>query len=484
MASEKDDLLIWSMQGFDQGLVTNVAAHNLDGDASPDAENFNPSVRYMLQKRLGTTNFTGNHGSPTGTLIKGLAAFTYENGTTEIIAKEGTAIYNVTAGNWNTTITGHPALSDGDGVHFVMFKNVVIMTSEEAAPIAPQKKSVGGTFSALGGSPPSGQYCCIHSGRVWIAGTAADPSRVYFSAVNNHEDWSTADNAGNFYCAPGDGMVINGIASDGETLYISKKAPTGSEGAIYMVSGNSAASFTPPRRICWEGVPNARCFTITKSFLAAAISSGIYGLQGNRLVFLSDAVNDQWRSLTVAQQAVACIGRWKDQIWVAYPASGSTNTKGLIVDINYQNWSRYNPVAIGMFCTHPDGTLYGASATSTIKVMQMNTGADDQGSAITMYWNTPDIDYGQWFLDKKWREMSLHVKNQAVTWTITHTIDGTNPGDSVTMVGNTEGPVKFFYGLASETPGRFFRFKISESNATLTGEAYGIMTAAESFGRR
>lgn len=481
MSVKEDNALIWANQGYDGGLVTNVPAHALDGDQSPDAENFDPTQRYMLKKRLGTSNFSGTNGAPTGTLIRGLAGITYENGTTEIIAKEGTAIYNITAGNWSTTITGHPALVDGDDVHFTMYKNVLIMTSERATPMAPQKKSAAGTFSNLGGSPPSAKYCIVHKGRLFLMCTAADPSRVYFSAINNHEDWSSADNAGNFYIAPGDGMVINGCSSDGENLYISKIAPGASNGAIFMVYGDGPSSFNW-RRISWFGAVNSRAWAVNQSYVAVATQQGIFALSANRLQHLSQAVNADWLALTDAQRQACTMASYKSQIWVAYPASGATNTKALVFDTFWQRWSRYNPVTARILMTHPDGSMYGASASATMKVLKYNTGSQDESVDITMYWYTPDLDFGAWYQDKKWTNLYLHCKSQSVTYTIDSLIDGSDTGDAPTIAAATDAPVKRIVGKGGLARGRFLRIGFSETSA-VTSEVYGLEVEAQAFPR-
>lgn len=478
------DRLEWAHQGFDGGLVTSPPSHALDGDESPDAENFDPSVLYKLFKRTGQSNFSGTHGSATGTKVRGLIAFSLEDGTQFIVAKEGTAVYNITAGNWSTTITGHPALADADEVHFCVFKNVLIMTSEESSPIAPQKWTGSGAFANLGGSPPSAKFCCVHKSKVWLMNIPSvsngGQSQVYFSVSNNHEDWTTANSAGNFYVNPGDGMVINGCASDGDVLYISKINNTGSEGALYAVYGDTAADFKW-RRIAWFGATNPRAIITTQSYVVAATQTGIYGMAGNKLIFLSNAINKTWTDLTNAQRNNAALGRYVNQIWVSYPASGSTNTKGLIFDQFYQRWSRYNPCKTRIFSTHPDGSLYGA-ADDAVKVRKFNTGTDDESAAISLYWYTPNLDFGSWYQDKKWSDCYLHVNaGQAVTWTVTNKINDVDAADSVSVVGNaTTDPVKRLGALGSNPVGRFLSFKIAESS-TSAAECYGIQIEARRF---
>lgn len=481
--SDHQNVRIFATQGFEGGLISNYPQHALEGDASPDTENFDPTAAWRLKKRAGTSNFSGDHASPTGTKVRGLGAFTFEDGTNKILAKEGTALNDITAGNWSTVLASYTP-ADGTETFLTMFKNVIVIT--DSAYVAPRTWSGSGATAALSGSPPSAAYSVLHKNRLYLFSTSADPSRFYFSALNTHTDWSTADNSGNDYVNPGDGMVLNGAASDGEHLYFSKKAVSTYEGAIFVLYGSGPTDFAL-KRACFFGAVGPRCLITTPHFVAFASNKGIYGLNGRDLILLSDAVDDQWLGLTDAQRAEACMGYYGDQLWVAYPDTGSTNTKVLVLDVITKKWNRYNfpaNVAPRILATNQDGVLYGAGPSSTIRVLKYNTGLTDVGStAIASYWWLPDIDFGSWFTDKQIKGFRLHVKNQATTWTVTHKLDGTDSGDSATMVGSTEGPVKRFAGRTAETRSRFIQFKIAEASTTLVSELYGFECDAELFPR-
>lgn len=466
----------WSMQGFMGGLCTSAPGHALDPDQTPDAENFDPSERFALMKRSGSSSFTGTHGSPTGTKVNGLGIFTYDDATARMLAKEGTVVNDVTAGNWTTAITGYTP-GDSDKVYFTMYKNKIIITSS-ARPAPMTLANGSNAVASLGGSPPSAIYSCVHKGRLVLANTSSDPSRVYMSALNNEADWSTPNDATNFYVSVSDGMVINGLCSDGDVLYISKQANGSSEGALYAVFGDSPLDFRPPRRIAWFGAVNQWAFVPTQSFVVAACPTGLYGLQGTQLILLSEPVNKTWFDLTDAQRAVACVGRYKNQIYLTYPASGSTNTKSLVLDVLLGRWSRYTGHTVNQYATHPDGNLYGGSATTTIRVIKFNTGTDDIGSNISMYWYSHDIDFGDWAADKRIFQFFAHVdSSQARTWTVSYALNGTLGTDQPTLVGNTEGPIKRFKPTQDQTTPRFYRMYLAESSSS-AATAYGVAVEA------
>ena len=477
--------LVWAVQGFDGGLVTNYPKHALRGDQSPDAENFDPSQRYMIKKRYGTSNFSGDKGAPTGTLIRGIYAFTFNNGTTRFLAKEGTAIHDIQAGDWATTLTGL-TVADGDEMYACMLNNLIIVTNSGLD--APVTATDTGNFSALGGSPPTAIYNCVHRRKVWLANTSADPSSLYYSATDNQADWTTSNDAGSLSVSKGDGYVINGLESDGDVLYISKMAPGGYEGAIYALFGNIPSEYEI-RRIAWFGAVSQRAMCRLSKFVAVATPRGVYGLSGIHLVHLSDAVDKTILDLTDAQRAkIACAG-YKDQLHVAYPASGSTNTKTMVVDLKTSRWSRYaygaSNIVAGSYCVHPNGNLYGAATGTTIRVVRHDdsaTQADIGSTAVAMYWKTPDVDFGKWFADKHDSDFALHTltSQTTLTWTLTHDIDGVDSGDSVTFVPASASPVKKFWGQKSEKHGRFWQWKIAESSSS-AAEAYGFQASVVEF---
>ena len=475
----------YAFQGFDGGLVTQYPNFAIEPDASPDAENFDPGFLWRLRKRYGTTSFSGTHGSPTGTLVRGLAAFTFENGTTRILAKEGTALYDISAGNWSTAFSGYTPV-DATEVYMTMFKNIVIITDTARAAVGQIADSTTTAVTALGGSPVACRFSCVHKGRVVLANSAANPSIVYHSALNNPEDWSTAGDFFSYYCGRGDGMEINGLVSDGDVLYISKKSPSNYEGAIYAVFGDGPSDIKPPRRIAWFGATSQHAFIPSQSFVVAMTRNGLYGIKGTQFLLLSNAVNRTFLDMSNAERADIAVGQKGNQLFVAYrDTNNSTNNKALVLDVFYKRWSRYNPFTSRILFTAPDGTMYGASSTSTVRVLKHDDSSvyADIGSAIAMYWTTPALDFGQWFADKRLRQSIVHVMSDARSWTLTRSIEGAAFGDSQTIDNTVHGyPMARIVANGADTAARLIQLKLTESSSSLS-EAYGMMVEADIFPR-
>jgi hypothetical protein len=234
------------------------------------------------------------------------------------------------------------------------------------------------------------------------------------------------------------------------------------------------------KRIASFGAVHQRAMVAIDKFVAIASRDGIFLINGIEWSMISGPIRADYNALTDAQRAKICLGKFKRQLWVSFPASGSTNTKTWIFDLDSRIWSRYTPTTVGIWAVHPDGSLYGSSATSTIRVMKFNTGTDDLGSAIELHWETPNLDFGAWYADKRWYQSFLHTSSAANTWTLDHYIDDVDQNDNQTFVSASGVIVKRIVGKNTEKSGRFFRFNLSESSSS-AAEAYGLQVEADIF---
>lgn len=95
------------------------------------------------------------------------------------------------------------------------------------------------TFQNLAGTPPAFTFSTPHAGRHWAAGDASNPSRLYYSAVGNPEDWVGAG-SGSIDIDPGDGDAITAILSWKKELWVFKGPYKLS---IHRITGTSTSDF-------------------------------------------------------------------------------------------------------------------------------------------------------------------------------------------------------------------------------------------------
>lgn len=148
-------------------------------------------------------------------------------------AYAGTSLFSMTSmnGTWTSRKTG---LEDSKQPSFVMAKDIGIWASTSNTDV-PQSLSSAAAVANLGGSPPNFAFAEWHQNRGWAAGVAANPSRLYYSANLDPEDW-TGSGSGSIDIDPEDGDRITAIKSHKNELIVFKGP---NRGSIHRISGSS-----------------------------------------------------------------------------------------------------------------------------------------------------------------------------------------------------------------------------------------------------
>lgn len=145
----------------------------------------------------------------------------------------GTKLYKEDLdGTWDVLTTG---LEANKPACFTQYNDLAIWASTSTTDVPQKWNQTDATTSALGGSPPNFAFCIPHRGRLWAAGVATNPSRLYYSALDNPEDWTGAG-SGSIDIGLNDGDQITGIASHKQRLWIFKGP---NRGSIHYLTGSS-----------------------------------------------------------------------------------------------------------------------------------------------------------------------------------------------------------------------------------------------------
>ncbi len=105
-----------------------------------------------------------------------------------------------------TTMTG--TFTQNSIITLFNFQNKVIGVGAHGTPI---KMTPGTSGAVLGGSPPAGNVGLAWNNVAWIGNTTSNPSKLFYSILNDPEDWSSSG-SGFVEPQPGDGDEITAIA--------------------------------------------------------------------------------------------------------------------------------------------------------------------------------------------------------------------------------------------------------------------------------
>ena len=190
-------------------------------------------------RKVGGTSKYNSAAIESGQEIRGMIEYvrsgTSGSPTRKRVVHAGTKVLaDANDGTFAAIKTG---LEDDKVPNYVVFTDLLIWTSDSNTDV-PQKWDQT-TVANLGGSPPNFAFAVEHVNRLWAAGDVAFPSRLYYCAQLNAEDWSSAD-AGHIDIAPDDGDVITGIWPHRGVLFVWKGPNFGS---IHVISGRTPSDF-------------------------------------------------------------------------------------------------------------------------------------------------------------------------------------------------------------------------------------------------
>ena len=154
-------------------------------------------------------------------------------GTAKRVAIVGSWLYSYDSSSLQ--LVGDVASLGTSNHHLTTFNDLLII----GGPNGPKSWDQS-TFQSLAGTPPAFGFSTPHAGRHWAAGVGSAPSRLYYSAVGNPEDW-TGSGSGSIDIDPGDGDAIVALLSWKSQLWVFKGPYRLS---IHRISGTDPTTFS------------------------------------------------------------------------------------------------------------------------------------------------------------------------------------------------------------------------------------------------
>lgn len=143
-----------------------------------------------LRKRGGYTYSSPDLSTvaATASKVQGVFYAPFTAGSQLVAVDEDGRVFNV-ASSSSATDKGLAVPTRSMAFH----RNLLIIGASDGTS-APQEYDGSAAPSALDGTPPAGgKYVAVYKDRVVLAGTSAQPQRVYFSAAGNPESWDTTN---------------------------------------------------------------------------------------------------------------------------------------------------------------------------------------------------------------------------------------------------------------------------------------------------
>mgnify|MGYP001562298782 FL=1 len=365
------------------------------------------------QKMPGASNV---NGTATGATDHVNGVFDYWKSNTsgaqtqQRIVYAGTQIYSESSGTLTSRKTG---LEAARMPWFeVMNDDLVIATSSAVdVPMAWDQT----TFANLGGSPPNFAFHVVHKGRMWAAGVFSNKSRVYYSVLDAHEDWTGAG-SGSIDVAPDDGDVITGLRRHRDELVVFKGP---NRGSLHRVSGSAPTgtdAFALHPHINGVGATNNQAIINRGGDLWFWDDNGIHSME------VTNAFGDyqpRFLSAPISSYFIKQLNHSRfDFVWGAnFTATGyalwtcsraGVTTHDLVIGLDYRfptprffQWPAMAVASLAMVRDTSRETILWAG-TYAGRVMRLNQAARNiAGTAYNALTRLPYLSFGDPFHDKQ-----------------------------------------------------------------------------------
>lgn len=313
--------------GFEGGFNTKCGPYDAPQNCVVDGQNMDLTYG-RFSKKKGNTIFTTNTHPGGATSIDGLAYFQGQ-----LVAYCGGKVATASAttpGTWND-ITAAVSFVLNTACWTAALNNILVLGGGAGGAVPPVKWTGSGNISVLGGSPPTGTVCgTTVNNYLFMANTAANPSRVQWSAIQDPTTWPAA----NFVDVGIEDVATqaNGIQAVfpfGEDLLIFKTNSisrfytnqlSGSLGPLIVVSDRYGCAGVH----CVDRLPDGRIAFI-------GYNNHVYIYDGNTFEDISDQpppmsnIQNTLNALTFKtagfSQGFLKVYQARNQIWISYPFS-------------------------------------------------------------------------------------------------------------------------------------------------------------------
>lgn len=309
--------------------------------------------------------------------------------TTEyLVAHRGASAYDIYkvnadfSGSWSL-LESVSAAGTTTPVAFARGMNVTIYTSTQWGT---SRYYTGSSAAAITGSP-AGRCAAFHKGYFFVAGTAGNPSRLWFSALGDYTTWPALNYID---VNEGDGEPIEDILSASDGMIIAKKS------SLWLMLGSSEDNFSLHQLGKANGGYPGRCLTQTPQGVVVAGQTGVFLWSGGTPARISEPVETGY-SLAGDYVSVENVG---SGVYVCDEKDGTIWAHDLSRGIWWKETITTATEAPSTIFVYGQRMVYGPQNASTVALLQyrdLTTGARTRDGSLseTFKVHTPEMWVGE-----------------------------------------------------------------------------------------
>jgi hypothetical protein len=444
-----------------------VSESRLPLDSVVDVINFDFDKIGAATLRKGTT-ILGNQISA-GTNILGLYEFRDSGAGTnnQIVAVNGTVLYYLASGTWTSKRT---SLTSGAKARFTTYLDYLFMVNGNEAT-ASWTGAAADSFSTTTNvtNAPIGKFIDNFKARIWIAGNATYPDRLYYSSLPTSVTtplltWDTDVATGQWIdVSPSDGENITGLKRDKNSLLVFKN------NHIYRVFSVSETDLDPKINL---GTYSQESIVEAKDGIYFHHPSGFYKYSDGSAKEISLPIVDFIRNISLTNYSKVC--GWEDGDHVLWSVgdvtiSGITYTNVVCrYTISSQVWTiRSYPKQFLFSSKYNDGSnLYRLVGDNDGNILKVDIGNTDNGSSIQYMLTHRFYTFDGFKHTEKTLKKTLFSHDGGTGSKVLYRVDNDKPNDFTKSLGELGVKDSIFNDVVK---GRKIQFRI---NGTSKGEPF------------
>lgn len=363
---------------------------NLSDDLFTELINFGPGKYPAITTRPGYTVI-----GTFGTSVLGLGA--WKDSELHAVFNDGTwRKWNGSA--WTQLASGLNTAADWS---FTNFKgNLSAINLIGTNGVDPAKRYDGATVQNLANAPAGAKYMTTHSNRLYCA----VDNFVRFSALNEADDWTTVDDAGEIQANTADGETINGLSAGNGHLTVFKPS------SMFELYGKGPQSYSMDLIASDIGATGNKAITAYDESLPFLSRDGIYRYSGGvrpKRDF-SVPVQQFMVGMNKAQLSKCVVGNDGEYLYFGIPYDSATNNSRILqFDPLHGAWFTWDGIAVTQMLRIGDKMYFGDASG---RVLQLGGTTDGEtpitATAITKPFTAGAISRKQhWF--KLWIVASI-----------------------------------------------------------------------------
>jgi hypothetical protein len=442
---------------LDGGEVNTKPPHDIGLTEAASAVNLDPREYRGAKTRLGRETFGPTNGSGTGT--KGLKAWTRNAGTSYVLYRTGTTFWHAsTAAVSSISIGG----TSGAYMNAAALDNYLAFVCDNLTP----SKWDGTSVTSIGGSPPSeAKYAAVYSSKMFFAGDDTNPQTITFSATNNIDNYTAANDAGSITSQEGGGDTIQGLRACRKWLCIFYRFYT------EILFGNSVFNFSIERLVD-KGLVSPTGHAGVSDVCFFASDDAVYMVAGAKASDITTIKIREWYR-NISDKTKITLSVKGDLLLVTDYGTGQSYA----CDYKTLRWSCWTDQYWEATDTANDQTLYAGPSASTQQIWKLDTGTADGASVISAYWRTGDIGFGWPDAIKNQAEFRVLALPGMPTTTLTYYKNGTALASTKDLTFAASGTADWAKaGPQRNLRGQYLSYKIAWSGS---GTVYGFAVYAE-----